>query len=122
MDFSQLRTQGRQVQNVSWLERDPCSDDLIVQEIRSGDPNEVDGGKLQVGDYPSTEQGLKALYEDPGKDGWDGPYMTNAMFLKDPWENPYVYNRDAKRGTDYDLFSWGADKVEGSEDDIYSDE
>ena len=76
--------------------------------------------QLQVGDFPNTEQGLKALVEDPGEEDWRGPYLTQRILPKDPWKNPYVYNRDAKKGVDYDLFSWGPDKVEGSEDDIYS--
>jgi len=76
--------------------------------------------QLQVGSFPTTEQGLGALINDPGLDGWRGPYLSQRVLPKDPWGNPYVYDREGERGIDYDLYSWGPDKVEGTEDDVYN--
>ncbi len=72
--------------------------------------------RLEVGRYPSEEEGLRALVERPaGVDNWNGPYLKNADALTDPWGNPYVYRYPGERGTDYDLYSLGADGEEGGE-------
>lgn len=76
--------------------------------------------QLQVGSFPTTEQGLRALVEDPGEEGWKGPYLSQKVLPRDPWGNPYVYQKEGQKGIDYDLYSWGPDKTEGTEDDIYS--
>jgi len=76
--------------------------------------------QLEVGSFPTTDQGLKALVEDPGVNNWNGPYLLQKNLPKDPWGNPYEYSREAKVGIDYDLFSWGPDGQQGTEDDIYS--
>ena len=76
--------------------------------------------QLHVGLFPTTDQGLRALIEDPGDEGWSGPYLAQRTLPKDPWHHPYVYVREAQRGIDYDLYSWGPDGMEGTEDDIYS--
>ena len=76
--------------------------------------------QLHVGSFPTTEQGLKVLIEDPGDSGWSGPYLTQRTLPKDPWGNPYVYVKEGERGIDYDLYSWGPDKIEGTDDDVYS--
>jgi len=49
--------------------------------------------KLEVGEYPSTDQGLEALIEKPaGVSGWNGPYLKQGReMLVDPWGNPYQY-------------------------------
>jgi general secretion pathway protein G len=46
--------------------------------------------RLDVGDYPSTAEGLQALRMNPGRPGWDGPYMPRDIPL-DPWGVPYGY-------------------------------
>jgi general secretion pathway protein G len=69
--------------------------------------------RLDVGKYPTTEQGLHALIEAPnGVFGWSGPYLDGRMVPLDPWGNPYFYRAP---GTDwlYDLFSLGADNRPG---------
>ncbi len=72
---------------------------------------------LQVGGYPSTNEGLSALVERPaGSEKWKGPYLRNASSLTDPWGNPYGYRFPGDNGQ-YDLFSLGADGQEGGEDD-----
>ena len=65
--------------------------------------------------WPNQTQGLEALVRDPSSArSWRGPYL-DALPL-DPWENPYQYQIPSVRGGgDYDLFSFGADGVQGGE-------
>ena len=70
--------------------------------------------RLDVGRYPSTEEGLQALREDPGiEDLWDGPYLKKAV-PTDPWKNEFHYQSPGDHG-DYDLYSYGADNSSGGE-------
>ena len=64
--------------------------------------------KLDVGSYPSSDQGLQALIERPtGVDVWNGPYLKGGMPV-DPWNHPYSYrNPSSRAGHDYDLCSSG---------------
>jgi len=78
--------------------------------------------QLQIGSFPSSDQGLMALIEDPGLDGWSGPYLTQKSLPKDPWGGRYVYVKEGTRGIDYDVFSMGPDGNEGTEDDVYATE
>lgn len=69
------------------------------------------------GDYPSTEQGLKALWEYPEKPPtpiyWLGPYIQIPI-TEDPWGKPYIYIRPGVHDPyGYDLLSFGSDGVEG---------
>ena len=74
----------------------------------------LDTFKLDVGRYPTAEEGLKALREKPsGADRWEGPYLPKEIPL-DPWGNPYVYKVPGEHD-EYDLLSYGADKAEGGE-------
>jgi len=74
----------------------------------------LDAFRLDIGRYPTTEEGLKALREKPsGADNWTGPYLPKEIPL-DPWKNQFVYKCPGEHG-DYDLISYGADKVEGGE-------
>lgn len=72
---------------------------------------------LTIGGYPTTEQGLNALVEDPGVEGWKKPFLQRKSFT-DPWGNEYRYVYPGSRGIEYDLFSVGPDGQEGTEDDI----
>lgn len=77
--------------------------------------------KTKAGIYPTTEQGLKALVERPS----NGPaprswkqYLKEAA-LTDPWSNPYQYRYPGKHNPEsYDIYSWGPDLKDGTEDDI----
>ncbi len=74
----------------------------------------LDAFRLDVGRYPTTEEGLKALREKPsGLDAWKGPYLPKEIPL-DPWGKPYIYKSPGEHG-EYDLFSYGLDGVEGGE-------
>ena len=73
---------------------------------------------IATGEYPTTEQGLSALWRAPSPAplNWDGPYVDYPNFM-DPWSNQYVYRQPSSRyGYDYDLYSMGKDgKVGGTE-------
>ena len=74
----------------------------------------LDALRLDVGRYPTTEEGLKALREKPsGMEAWRGPYLPKEIPL-DPWGRPYVYKSPGTYG-DYDLISYGLDGTEGGE-------
>jgi general secretion pathway protein G len=68
----------------------------------------LDMYKLDVGSYPSTDQGLHALVDRPsGVSTWNGPYLKGADPV-DPWNHPYIYRDPSSRdGHDYDLCSAG---------------
>lgn len=76
--------------------------------------------KLDMGNYPTTEQGLQALIRPPaGKEAnWKGPYLEEIP--PDPWKNPYQYrypgskNINGARG--YDIWSHGPDGTESADD------
>src|SRR4030067_2597489 len=74
----------------------------------------LDAFRLDVGRYPTTEEGLKVLREKPpGVEMWKGPYLSKEVAL-DPWGKPYIYKSPGEHG-DYDLLSFGLDGVEGGE-------
>ena len=65
--------------------------------------------KLDVGSYPTSEQGLQALNTQPsGASGWNGPYLKGDGQVADPWNRPYTYrNPSGRAGRDFDLCSRG---------------
>ena len=65
--------------------------------------------KLDVGAYPSTDQGLEALVTKPGDaTGWAGPYVKSGAVPLDPWDHPYIYRNPSSRDRhDFDLCSAG---------------
>ena len=76
----------------------------------------LDTFRLDVGRYPTAEEGLQALRTRPGTiERWDGPYLRKDVPL-DPWQHPYVYRFPGQHG-DYDLLSLGADGQEGGDGD-----
>jgi len=77
--------------------------------------------KLDNGRYPTTSQGLKALLSKPSSspapNNWNGPYLETEPL--DPWKIEYAYKKPgAHNASSYDLYSFGADGVDGNEDDI----
>jgi len=71
--------------------------------------------RLDVGRYPTTQQGLKALAEAPaGVKGWSGPYLAKGGVPADPWGNPYAYKAPG-RGRPFDVTSLGRDGREGGD-------
>lgn len=70
---------------------------------------------LELGDYPTTEQGLQALIEAPaGQANWNGPYLKKKNVPMDPWGNPFEYRSPGEHGA-YDLFTLGKDQQTGGD-------
>ncbi len=69
----------------------------------------LDMYKLDVGNYPTTEQGLQALIARPSGVGrWNGPYVKQDKVPEDPWGRQYIYRNPSQRpGHEYDLLSLG---------------
>ncbi len=71
--------------------------------------------RLEVGRYPTTQEGLQALISAPaGVPNWNGPYWKKGTLPKDPWVHEYKYASPGQHGA-YDLYSLGADGKEGGE-------
>jgi len=86
---------------------------LQIEELGAG----LDLFHLEVGRYPTSDEGLAALVEEPtGVNNWNGPYLKKKTIPKDPWGNEYSYRSPGQNGV-YDLFSLGQDNLEGGEDD-----
>jgi general secretion pathway protein G len=76
--------------------------------------NALDSFKIQEGSYPTTEEGLKALIQNPNlqkyKNYPKGGFLGSKKLPKDPWGGDYIYiNNDGN----IDIISLGADKKEG---------
>jgi general secretion pathway protein G len=69
--------------------------------------------RLDVGRYPDTREGLKALVDPtPSAPSWNGPYLQKATALKDPWGQDYLYRLPGQHG-EVDVYSLGSDRAEG---------
>jgi len=66
--------------------------------------------RLDVGAYPSTDQGLDALVTAPsGVANWHGPYLKDGKAPVDPWGRPFQYrNPSSRTGQPFDICSYGA--------------
>jgi len=86
---------------------------LQIAELGSG----LDLFYLEVGRYPTTEEGLAALVREPaGVTNWNGPYLRKNDIPGDPWGQTYHYRYPGENG-DFDLYSLGRDNVDGGEDE-----
>jgi general secretion pathway protein G len=69
---------------------------------------------LDVGRYPTTEEGMKILRDKPDNlPAWSGPYLDKPI-PNDPWGRPYIYKSPGEHGP-YDLSSLGADGAVGGD-------
>jgi general secretion pathway protein G len=72
----------------------------------------LDQYRLDLGKYPSTEQGLASLVSRPANEAkWDGPYLKKAV-PPDPWGSQYVYKFPGEHN-EFDLWSFGKDGQPG---------
>lgn len=72
----------------------------------------LDAYRIDVGRYPTTEQGLTALDARPNNEAkWQGPYLKKTVPL-DPWGKAYQYRSPGEKG-EFDLFSLGKDGQPG---------
>ena len=79
----------------------------------------LDAYRLDNGRYPTTAQGLEALWEEPTAEprpsNWRGPYLRKAV-PPDPWNSPYLYASPGElHPNGYDLVTLGADGQPGGE-------
>lgn len=75
----------------------------------------LDNFRLDVGRYPASDAGLRALLTNPGGvENWDGPYLKKQEIPVDPWTHAYIYKSPGEHG-DYDIISYGADGVAGGD-------
>jgi general secretion pathway protein G len=76
--------------------------------------------RLDVGNFPTTEQGLGALLKAPGgkEARWRGPYIKEQAI--DPWGEPYRYrfpgSRNVSGARGFDVWSFGEDGIESGDD------
>jgi general secretion pathway protein G len=77
----------------------------------------LDMYKLDIGNYPSSDQGLRALVERPANvSNWNGPYLKGNV-PEDPWNHAYIYrNPSSRSGQDFDLCSTGPSGIGGSDE------
>lgn len=70
--------------------------------------------KLDVGRFPTTEEGLDALSTRPATAmGWSGPYIKGGV-PADPWGKPFKYTGSGLNGS-IEILSLGADGVVGGD-------
>lgn len=75
--------------------------------------------RIDMGGYPTTEEGIKALLEKPATDrgNWKGPYVDGQEALLDGWQSPLQYRYPGTHNPGgYDLYSFGPDKKESGDD------
>jgi len=72
----------------------------------------VDTFRLDVGRFPTNEEGLGALNAKPANaDKWNGPYLKKDIPL-DPWGHAYIYKIPGSKG-DFEILSYGKDGQPG---------
>ncbi|MGC6456497.1 MAG: type II secretion system major pseudopilin GspG [Coraliomargaritaceae bacterium] len=95
---------------------------IAQQVVNQGMKLGLTAYKLDVGNYPSTEEGLMALIKSPaGKESrWKGPYIEEFEVPLDPWGNAYQYRFPGSRNVSgtrgYDIWSLGTDGTESPDD------
>ena len=84
--------------------------------------NAIDLYEANVGYPPTTAQGLQALIacppDLPNQAAWAGPYIKDSATSKDPWGMDYDYASPGNNGRAFDIWSYGPDMINGTEDDI----
>jgi general secretion pathway protein G len=74
--------------------------------------------EVNVGDFPSTSQGLKALIERPSSVHEDDWKKLMERVPTDAWGQEFIYSYPSSHGMDFDISSRGPDRQEGTDDDI----
>ncbi len=82
---------------------------IQVDYIRSA----LDLFLLDIGRYPTEEEGLKVLVSNDGNlENWNGPYLKGNAVPEDPWGHPFRYRLNSR---DPEVYSLGADNEPGGE-------
>ena len=73
----------------------------------------IDNFRLDMGRFPTTEEGLAALMTRPAENGekWNGPYLRKDV-IPDPWGHPYVYRAPGTK-SEFEILSYGRDGQPG---------
>lgn len=100
-----------------------AKEDLTRALVDSGVNGTLDMYRMHMGRYPTTDEGLAALIEEPDDEElaekWRGPYLKEGAKLQDAWGNDLIYESPGQYNENtYDLSSPGKDAQEGTEDDI----
>lgn len=93
------------------------SEVTIARAQIEGFEKAVDSFRLDVGRFPTTEEGLAVLFAAPdsGIPKWSGPYLKKEA-PKDPWGHPYIYRAPGSKA-DYEIVSYGKDGQPGGTGD-----
>jgi len=67
---------------------------------------------LDLGRYPTSNEGLAALTQSNNAQGWNGPYLRGGVVPSDPWGHGYVYRSPGGRAP-FEIISLGSDGQEG---------
>ncbi|WP_426408237.1 type II secretion system major pseudopilin GspG [Bradyrhizobium ganzhouense] len=67
---------------------------------------------LDLGRYPTSNEGLAGLTRSNNQAGWNGPYLRGGVVPNDPWGHVYVY-RSPGASAPYEIISLGSDGQEG---------
>lgn len=67
---------------------------------------------LDLGRYPTSNEGLTGLTRSNNQAGWNGPYLRGGLVPNDPWGHVYVY-RSPGASAPYEIISLGSDGQEG---------
>ena len=80
--------------------------------------------KMDTGRYPTDEEGLSILVNDPGDEGWEpGGYLETLEVPLDGWKHEFVFELEPASGKPFVIISYGADGEEGGDGyntDLYS--
>ena len=107
---------GAQLSLLRWKYFVQAEDDAFVGAMDAF-AKALDAYRIDNGQYPSTQQGLAVLVQAPsGVATWRGPYLQGDV-PQDPWHMPYQYQSPGANGKDYELRSFGRDKVPGGTGD-----
>ena len=95
---------------------------IAQQVVNQGMKLGLTAYKLDIGNYPTSEEGRKALIQAPaGKESrWKGPYLEDSEVPLDPWGAPYQYrfpgSKNVSGSRSYDIWSLGSDGTESADD------
>lgn len=95
------------------------SEQTVAKSQIEGFSRALGAYRIDVGAYPSTEEGLNALLTKPNDSAkaakWNGPYLGKSV-PNDPWGHPYIYRSPGAK-SDFELISYGKDGQPGGTGD-----
>ena len=111
---------------VASISRPFCGDCTRARLTAAGTQIKSLEGTLELfyadnGFFPTTEQGLPALVQEPAQDPrprsyQPGGYLRGGQVPKDPWGEDYQYRSPGQFNPDsFDLWSYGADRKPGGD-------